>query len=859
MSEKVPQPGEQAQREQALERTPAALDQLLTIAPDADRRTIETVFTGFVNAVRGDANRLDTEDLVGFEQKINSLFGSLERGSNAPALPEIIRNSLRRIPEITRGFLAGVGKMGVIEGLKQTAAQEWYMRRIVETLEALAKKADEYRIEKELAGIEQEMPEISQKLEEITQEREEHYTSTMYPEERQEYERLGSEIETLHEELGRLEELKKQLEEQRILQDEPALLEYGLLYFGSRFAPEERAALQARLQELRAGSAVETSSITRPLERRLAGLMQEAHRLLEQNSRALQTEFLQREWQGRRELSPELKNRTSEFFHNIFSIYGRDLWPEHRRGEVEQRNRIAQLPEDIRALLTIYKINERPPTFLHYRRWLPLPFHPNNKVFLAKAREALLLDITNEKIRQFIVNPDMETRVRAYQEMIGGLGPYLEIFLAALNSVRGEKGKGGLNLGNLEQADSTEVMQAISRSRLNTDEIFAILHAAKEALGRIPVRESAVTEVERTFPPIALTVEDQTRWQEQIIWNVLREADTVGYKIRSGGREIWAKSTILRILRDPQSALNSFREQMPEEEDPARALWQSILDENRLQELIRDAAARTNFTEELEETIRRLRNQRPELERERDALLAKARNYQHLVSSRGGRNILGQREERSAGRTGRKEKRLKGKEGEWQFREVEDMKELEKKAKRTWGKEKAGEEKFVPIESQEEMRNIKEAILELRKLKLARGYKDKEEEKREEEKFGLLLSQAENIMRITNYSAFRIAVRSFQRHLETAGLDEVSQEELARRLKIIEETEKKLKGSKLYGEATPEAAPVEAKEKKKKKGKKGDKKKRGDELVEGGKRPPKLGKQQKEEAVRKAREGRKKK
>ena len=67
--------------------------------------------------------------------------------------------------------MGGRGDMAQIEGLKTSHAKaQWYLRQTIDTLETLAKKADEYRIEKELAQVEQEETETHEKLEEITQE-----------------------------------------------------------------------------------------------------------------------------------------------------------------------------------------------------------------------------------------------------------------------------------------------------------------------------------------------------------------------------------------------------------------------------------------------------------------------------------------------------------------------------------------------------------------------------------------------------------------------------------------------------------------------------------------------------------------
>lgn len=789
-----------------------ALGQLLNLGPDADRRVIETAFTEFMGAVRGDANRLETQDLAGFEQKINSLFDALERASSAPAVPEIIGGSLRGIPQIVKGFLAGTASMGSIEGLKAGAAQEWYTRRIVDTLESLAKKADEYRIEKSLSELGRQEEDLTDKADELIG------GGVIRTEE-------GSrEYELIKDKLDDIQKRREKLEEERLLQDEAMLIEYGLRYFRSRFSAEENAALGARLQALREGSTAERSQIMRPIELKLAGLMAEAHKNLEKEARDLEAEFLEQEWRGQKGATPALKEKSSEFFNAIYALYSGDIWAEWRKEDATERNRILGMPEDLRALETIYKIDQRPPTFLRYRRWLPLPFHPNNKVFLERARESLLIDVTKEKVRQFVANPDMEARVRSYQESIAGLRPYLETFIGALNQVRRERGEENINLNTIDRADRNEVMLAISLSRMNIDEVFAILQTAKEALGRTPVVESAKMEVERVYPSLQITAEDRTRWNEQIIRNILREIDGIEYKIRTGGREIWARSTLAGILRNPQTARENYRQRIPEEGDPARELWETILSESTLEQLLRDDAGRRSYMAELDNQVKRLRNERPALERERDRLMSIAGRYQELVSARGGRGVLAQRGERQSARAAErvekgKERRARGggEREQWEFAPAPSEKERALRGEEAWRARETESTREVPEALRSELAEIKDAILGLRKMKEARGdFSDEEGGK-----FDLLLLQADNINRLKNESAFRREMRSFRKHLETAGLDEISQQELDRRLRLIAAAEGRLKGSKLFGEGKTEEVAPEKGGKKNKKGKKG--------------------------------------
>lgn len=870
-----------------------ALATFLSIRPEADRREIRDAYGRFVGALRSDAYGLDTEDLAGFERRLNRLLYLVEEASMSRAVPENIRAFLQSVPERVRKLMAGQASVTEVEALKASYAQDREIRPTVETLEVLAKKADGYRIEKELVGVKQEEEETSAALEEMEGER---AGDEIDPEE---VARLDSEIETLRQDLEKVKKLRGRLEEQKLLQEEVMLIETGLSIYGGTFAAEEESALAHRLQAIKGGTAEALPQNVKSLELKLAGLLQRGHEGLVKSARGLESEFLKRDWQGLEYKAPEnFRAELAKFFDDLVFLFKNDIWPPDKISvkDAQERQSLTPLTEGGRARLLLEKIRQANlpreekergrfyPNFfgLSRRRWLSLPVNPRNTVFLAKCRETLVEELVILKTKELITSADTEERTYKYQAEIGALGPHLETFLQELNTVRQEKNKPPLDFYGLKETHGAEVYSAITgleRAGVSFQEIFAVLERARAILRDLPVRKKAEKEIAESYPLFQIDIRDRLRWQEAIVRNILREADEVGFKIRSAKRETWARWAIAGILKNPPSALEEFRRQFPQEGDPGRKVWLEILSAGNSEEaerIIGSFVANTSFCQqkikELEARARMIPHERQELEQKLGKLMSKAREHQAKVSAAGGRDLLGERAEKDRLRTeerervraergeeapgeeriGKRGRRKRGEDG-FLFAEPpsseEEWEELEKKAGRRWREAPSAGRGEVPAGLRDGLNEFKNAVLELRKLKEVRG--DLSEE--EGQKFDLLLLRIDNADRLKNESVFKRALRGLKRYAETAGFDEVSQQELNRRIGVLEAAEKRLKSSKLYGETDTETISAPETKEKKKKGKKGkskkDKKKAAlDETYKG---REKTGKEKTAQAVRK--------
>lgn len=896
MSERPPQsgatPGRQEDRPKLPERTIDNLAALLGMRREAQRRDIEDAYGNFIRAVRSDAFRLNTGNPAEFERQADSILRMIEEAARSPILAEEIRTYLQNIPTIVRNFMEGRGDMAQMEGLKASHAKaQWYLRQTIDTLETLSKKADEYRIEKGLAEAENEEEETSAKLEEITQEQRE---ISIYDPESEEYDRLSSEIETLNDELRRIKELKTQLEEQKLLRDEPMLIETGLSLYDSAYTAEDGAVLSNRLQVLRTGASEAVPERTRMLEKSLAHRLREAHRVLMDKFRALESEFLKQEWQRPRYArSDNFAGRLANFLETVALLFKEDIWPSDRIGskDAEERQSFESLPRDARARLLLEKIRkssmprESPerekgrfyPSFaaLSHRRWLPLPINPNNAVFLSKCREALVEDLIRKTTREFIVSAETEGRTYQYQEAMRALGPHLEGFVSALNSVRAEGNKEPLSANRLNEAERAEIITAMVRANLDFAQVFRILRSAKNILLESPARKKAEAEVAKAYPRFEIRSEDRTRWQESILRDILREADKVSFEIRSGGRKIWARRSLIEILRNPQTAVEQFRNKLPPERDPGRQAWldaligsASITAEEILAFLAGNAPARQEKINELDSEARRISYERYGQQRKLEEIKSIARTHQAKASSMGGRNILREREERDRagaeqrrtekedrGETGKRGERPRDKE-EFQFAKEKTKKERAESAAKIWQEPTEKARPLLEHEAQRTLlKNVRDSIVELKKIRQARVGLSSEDEG----KIDTLLRQLDALNRVQEKSSFERGLRSLMRAAETV-LGVVPASEIEKRVRaIFQAYEKERRRGRIEGEAAEAAPAAEGKGKKKGKRVKSKKEERKAALDERYKGREKSGGEKTADSVRKEKQARKKK
>lgn len=659
--------------------------------------------------------------------------------------------------------------------------------------------------------------------------------------------------------LRRLDELEAKrgsLEEEKILQEEVVLLETGLSIYGDTFTPEERSALSSRLQAIKTGTAETLPLSVKDLELKLAGLMQGGHEILLKNAREFESELLKQEWMGLGyRARADFKARLIKFLSTLTFLFADDIWPSDRIGarDLEERSSLGSLTDSGRARLLLEKIRvanlpreerERgrynPNFFGIFRRsWLRLPFNPRNTVFLAKCREIAVEELVQLQTREQIVSEKTKERTSRYQEVIKDLGPHLENFLVALNSVRKEKGKNPLTLNKLAEAEGTEVYSALERmmqAGFSPEQIFTILERARNSIRDLPARKKAEEEIAKAYPLFRVDAQDKIRWQEAILRDILREADEIGFEVRSAKRETWARWTIAGILKNPEIALEEFRRQLPPEGDPGRKVWLELLSANTAEEaesiitsLTGNVSLQRQIIRDLETRARMIPHERRELEQHLAKLMLRAREYQKKITASGGRGILEEREKRDRVRAGEREmvraergeeilpeesrRGRREREGDrFLFAEPpseERQKELEKKAGLRWGEAPRAERENPELLREYERGLIVTAegmILGLTRERQASISSE------DNEKLDFIWQELKTLKdRIKEKplprSVVEKSVKSLLRRAEVAfGM--VPRQELDRRLGIISAREKALKASKFYGEAVTEAAPA---------------------------------------------------
>jgi hypothetical protein len=690
----------------------------------------------FLHSFRRAAYRLEPSNLESFQRELTSLVGLLEEASRAKALnydpqaQQALKFSGKLILPITKGE----GDIAFFEHLRTLVSKERrHHRQIVEVLDILAKKAEEYRIENNLVKIYESADKLRKKEEELKQdieslkntlyevnniednivagyfaenpiaravldklggavaevlsqdsvlielrhdsekwkERAMQLLSQSHPEElkavqseitpekqaehgstveqslpeiiyqvyklnkmREERALLEAELKEYENELkmisSQLEEVRSrqiELETQRLLQDEPTLLELGLKIVSSQLSEEEKGVFRKRLTDLRSGASSPDARL-REAETKLAHLLLETSENFKSIARDIERDVLRREWE--RPLKPNLsvKNlapRIQEFYNLIYYAYEDQIWPQGRGQKVaEERAGFAKLPEDKRAIVMIDKIIADNGLFfgLSKRRWMAFPFNPNNFAFLKKTRDILIENIIRERVNKNLNSPAGAEAIEKYQKLIEGLRPALEEFMSVLNDIRKEKGKPALILEEMDKAEDEEISQAyeLTKNR-NLSLIFSALKEARDLLAHSSLRDSVKNKVNEEFRPLSLNKIYWARWYDAVaknIYAVKKSLKDKKFQENNQARDAYKKLLDILNLSTPTQILEAYRQAAVE-----IPLITEIITEEAMQKQIVIPGLLNELREEFKAKLRDLRQKREMLKRDDDPELSR--------------------------------------------------------------------------------------------------------------------------------------------------------------------------------------------------------------------------------------------